>query len=39
MQYFIYIDVFCSLLDPRLVDPGLTMIHVGAYAPKTGLYV
>jgi len=24
-------DLISSLLDPRLVDPGLTLIYVGAY--------
>jgi len=31
-------DLIYSLLDPRLVDPGSTLIHVGAYGPNTGLY-
>jgi len=39
MSYFIYIDLICSLLDSRLVDPGLTtkflfyktLIQVSAY--------
>jgi len=31
MSYFIYTDLISSLLDPRLVDPGSTLIHVGAY--------
>jgi len=31
MSYFIYTDLNCSLLDPRLVDAGLTLIYVGAY--------
>jgi len=30
MSYCIYTDLI-SLLDPRLVDPGSTLIHVGAY--------
>jgi len=24
------------LLDPSLVDPGSTLIYVGAYCPKSG---
>jgi len=31
--YFIYTDLISSLLDPRLVDPGSTLIHIGAYDP------
>jgi len=31
MSYFIYTDLIDSLLDPRLVDPGSALIHVGAY--------
>jgi len=34
MSYFIYTDLISSLLDPRLVDPGSTLIHVGEYDPK-----
>jgi len=30
MTYFIYTDLISSLLDQRLVDPGSTLIHVGA---------
>jgi len=26
MSYFIYIDLISSLLDPRLIDPGSTLI-------------
>jgi len=33
MSYFIYTDLLSSLFDPILVDPGLTLIHVGAYGP------
>jgi len=33
MLYFIYMDLISSLLDPRRVDPGLTLIYVGAYNP------
>jgi len=29
MSYFIYTDSINSLLDPRLVDLGSTLIHVG----------
>jgi len=35
MSYFIYTDLIRSLLDPRLVDPGSTLIHVGACSPIT----
>jgi len=35
MSYFIYTDLIRSLLDPRFVDPGSTLIHVGAYGPKS----
>jgi len=31
MSYFIYTDLISSLLDPRLVDPGSTLIPVDAY--------
>jgi len=34
MSYFIYTVLISSLPDPRLVDPGLTLIHVGASDPK-----
>jgi len=34
MSYFIYTDLITSLLDPSLVDPGSTLIHVGAHSPK-----
>jgi len=34
MLYFIYTDLISSLLDPRFVDPGSILIHVGAYDPK-----
>jgi len=33
MSYFIYTDLISSLRDPRLVDPGSTLIYVGAYNP------
>jgi len=36
MPYFIYTDLISSLLAPRLVDPGSTLIHVGAYDRKIG---
>jgi len=32
MLYFIYTDLISSLLE-RLVDPGSTLIYVGAYDP------
>jgi len=31
MLYFIYTYLISSLLDPRLVDPGPSLIYVGAY--------
>jgi len=31
MPYFIHTDLNRSLLDPRQVDPGSTLIYVGAY--------
>jgi len=31
MSYFIYIDLISSLLDPKFVDPGSILIHIGAY--------
>jgi len=35
MSYFIYTDLISSLLDPRLVDPGSTLIfYIGAYGPE-----
>jgi len=34
MSYFIYTDLISSLLDPRLVNPGSILIHVGAYDPN-----
>jgi len=33
MSYFICTDLIRSLFDPRLVDPGSTLIHVDAYDP------
>jgi len=27
MPYFIYTDLISSLHDPRLVDPGTTLVH------------
>jgi len=30
MSYFIYTKLIRSLLDPNLVDPRSTLIHVGA---------
>jgi len=36
MSYFIYYtDLISSLLDPRLIDPGPTLIHVAAYNPMS----
>jgi len=34
MSYFICTDLISSLLDPRLVDPGLILINFGTYGPK-----
>jgi len=34
MSYFIYTDFISSLLDPRFVDPGSSLIYIGAYGPK-----
>jgi len=34
MSYLIYTDVISSLLDPKHVDPGSTLIQVGAYDPR-----
>jgi len=34
MSYFIYTGLISSLLDPRLVDPGSTLIYVGEHGPK-----
>jgi len=34
MLYFIYTDLISSLLDPKLVSPGLTLIYVVAHGPK-----
>jgi len=34
MSYFVHTDLNNSLLDPRLVDLGSTLIHVGAYDTK-----
>jgi len=31
MPYFINTDIISSLLNLRLVDPGSTLIHVGAF--------
>jgi len=33
MSYFNYTDLVRSLRDPSLVDPGSTLIYVGAYDP------
>jgi len=32
-SYFICNDLISSLFDPRLVDPGSTLIYIGAYSP------
>jgi len=34
MSYFTYTDLISSLLNPRLVDPGSSLIYVDAYGPK-----
>jgi len=34
VPYFIYTDLISGLPDPRLVDPGSSLIHVNAYDPK-----
>jgi len=34
LQYLIYADLIGNLLDPRFVDPGSTLIHIGAYDLK-----
>jgi len=34
MPYFIYTDLISTLLDPKLVDPGSVLIHVGTYDPN-----
>jgi len=34
MSYFIYTNLISSFLDPKLVDPGSTLINVGAYDPE-----
>jgi len=39
MSYFIYTDLICSFLDPKLVDPGSTLIHVGAYTALSVLKI
>jgi len=31
MLYFIYTDLISSLYDPRLVNPGSSLIHVGTF--------
>jgi len=35
MSCFTYTDLISSLLDPKLVDPGSTLIHVDANGPKS----
>jgi len=34
MSYSTYTDLISNLLVPKLVDPGSTLIHVGASDPK-----
>jgi len=34
MSYFSYADLISSLLGWRIVDPGSTLIHIGANDPK-----
>jgi len=33
MSYFIYTDLISGSLEPRLVDPGSTLIYDGANCP------
>jgi len=35
MSNFSYTELISSLLDPRLVNPGSTLIHVDVYGPKS----
>jgi len=35
MSYFLYTDLISSLLDPRLADPGSTLIYIGADEPSS----
>jgi len=39
MSSFIYTDLISSLLDPRIVDPGSTLIYVGACGRKCHLRI
>jgi len=39
MSYFTYTDLISSLLDQRLVDPGSTLIYVGAYDPNSTSFI
>jgi len=39
MLCFIYTDLISCLLDPRPVDPGSTLINVGAHDPKSPFFV
>jgi len=39
MSYFIFTDLIRSLLDPRFVDPGSTLIYVGTYDHQCWLIV
>jgi len=36
MSYFIFTDLISSLLEPGLVNPGSTLIHVRAYTTLSG---
>jgi len=38
-RYLIYTDLICSLLDPRLVDCGSTLIYVDTYDPTSNLTI
>jgi len=35
MSYFIYPGLISSMLDPRLIDLGSTLIYVSAYDPTS----
>jgi len=39
MSYFAHADLISSLLNPRLVNPGSTLIYVGAFDPSVSCYV
>jgi len=38
MSCLIYTDLISSLLDPTIVNPGLSLIYIGAYVPKSYEY-